>query len=92
MREKAERRRGNTKLPSGKGLWPAHWLLSDYCWPIGGMLERKKEREGRRVRVRDESRGERKRRGEETTPSFCLAKDCGLLIGSFLITVGPLEV
>lgn len=30
----------NAKLPYGKGLWPAHWLVSAYlCWPVGAEID-----------------------------------------------------
>jgi len=30
----------SAKLPFGKGLWPAHWLLSEYkCWPLGSEID-----------------------------------------------------
>eukprot|EP00026_Physarum_polycephalum_P007822 Phypoly_transcript_07890.p1 GENE.Phypoly_transcript_07890~~Phypoly_transcript_07890.p1 ORF type:complete len:503 (+),score=53.01 Phypoly_transcript_07890:3-1511(+) len=30
----------HAKLPFGKGMWPAHWLLSQYlCWPVGAEID-----------------------------------------------------
>lgn len=29
------------KLPTGQGIWPAHWLMPDWgvCWPMGGEID-----------------------------------------------------
>jgi beta-glucanase (GH16 family) len=30
----------HAQLPIGKGMWPAHWLLSQYlCWPVGAEID-----------------------------------------------------
>eukprot|EP01116_Phalansterium_solitarium_P019906 TRINITY_DN5726_c0_g1_i1.p1 TRINITY_DN5726_c0_g1~~TRINITY_DN5726_c0_g1_i1.p1 ORF type:complete len:220 (+),score=47.27 TRINITY_DN5726_c0_g1_i1:26-685(+) len=29
------------QLPTGQGIWPAHWLMPDWgiCWPMGGEID-----------------------------------------------------
>jgi len=31
----------HAKLPAGKGMWPAHWMMpnDNSCWPVEGEID-----------------------------------------------------